>query len=179
MSNSGYPTGWTKSGLAPRRTALVAATACATLLLILTPGCVTTQPQMRQKAKESAPVPHGEAPIQIPWAFQKTVQTDNIYGYNVYRSDNPERDFKKINDDLIVPSPDNPNPQFVTYFDRGLPVGSVYYYYVEAVLQNGTKRKATPVAPLRITREMTTAEFKKWQNEQAEKKKEKNAGEKN
>jgi hypothetical protein len=153
---------------APGRIARTAGS-CGILLLFLAgftvTGCAAKQAET-VKAAEAGP--RGIVPIEIAWAYQDTVETNNIYGYNIYRSQSPSEGFEKINDDLVVPSPDNPNPEFVVYLDRGLPMGETFYYYVEAVLQDGSKHKVTPVQALRVVREMTVDEFKVWQKEQGE-----------
>ncbi len=128
-------------------------------------GCAAKQGETVKGAEGGS---RGIVPIEIAWAYQDTVETNNIYGYNIYRSQSSSEGFEKINDDLVVPSPDNPNPEFVVYLDRGLPLGETLYYYVEAVLQDGSKHKVTPVQALRVVREMTVDEFKAWQKEKGE-----------
>lgn len=137
------------------------------LALLLAVGCAGKRNKVEIQMPDK---PLAHIPIQVPWAVENTVKINNIYGYDIMRSDSSAGEFIKVNDDLIVPSPDDPTPQFVTYNDRGLTPGATYYYFLVAVLQNGTKAKATPVTPTRATQEMTLEDTRAWLIEQAEKK---------
>ncbi len=133
--------------------------------LLLLAGCFPKTPEAEGEAGTQEPL--GQNVIQISWADQNMAKINRIYGYNVYRSDSPGNGFVKANSDLIVPTPEDPNPAFVKFVDRGLPMNKIYYYYVEAVLQDGSRQKATEVAAQRVTKAMTAEEIKKWRGEQA------------
>ncbi len=131
-------------------------------LLILPSAC-----SWLGKPSEQAPAERlGKVPIRISWADHDVAKRLRVYGYNVHRSYKPDADFVQINTDPIVPSPDNPNPPFVVYYDQGLPMGREAYYYIEAVLQDGRKEKVTPVAVQRVEIEMSADEIAQWRREE-------------
>ncbi len=133
---------------------LIFALAAALALAACLPG--------KKAAEEPPEGPLGQVPVRIPWAYKGTVENNRIYGYNLYRSENKDAGFTRVNESLILPTPENPNPEYVLFTDRGLPLDQVYYYYLEAILEDGTKIKATPVAAQKVEIRMSDEEVQQW-----------------
>lgn len=136
------------------------------LILCLAPAIPVGCSFPGSKAKEqSPPVSAGVIPIQIEWPDAESIRAHGFYGFNVYRSADRDGPFVKINADPIVPSPENPEPEFVVFFDRGLEPGETLYYYIETVYQDGRRQKVTPATPKRVTQEMTAEELAAWRKQ--------------
>lgn len=134
----------------------------ACVALLLAAGC---SPRGGGAKAEAPLAPAGVIPIQIEWPDAESIRMHGFYGFNVYRGADREGPFVKINDDPIVPSPENPQPEFVVFFDRGLEPGQTLYYYIETVYLDGRTQKVTPATPKLVTQEMTAEELAVWQKQ--------------
>jgi len=72
--------------------------------------------------------------LRVTWNQPREVAAGDIEGYNIYRSDNPNSGYARLND-TPVPSP--------VYDDTGLETGNTYYYRVTTVFSDGTESKPT------------------------------------
>jgi len=76
----------------------------------------------------AAPAP---AAVQLGW--ETVSEVDNL-GFNLYRSDAPDGEYIRLNDDLIPSQlPGSPVGFVYEWIDRGLQPGMTYYYKLESV----------------------------------------------
>lgn len=133
------------------------------LALIFTGGCSIFGGGAAEG--QAPPLPAGIIPVQIEWPDAESIRAHGFYGFNVYRGVDRDGPFVKINPEPIVPSPENPEPEFVVYRDRGLELGETFFYYIETVYQDGRTLKVTPATPKRVTQEMSAEELAAWQKQ--------------
>lgn len=69
---------------------------------------------------------------------------EKYYGFNIYRAENKEGPFVKVNQDIII-APRSEERQILLYVDKSLKKGRDYYYYIEGVSFAGERKKITPV----------------------------------
>ncbi len=74
------------------------------------------------------------AGIRVAWQAPKYVQSANISGYNIYRSEDIMGHYTKLNDAFL---------KGLSYDDTGLVKGKQYYYKVTTVFAGGSESKAT------------------------------------
>lgn len=87
-------------------------------------------------------------------SFQKTELTINwtteneidIVGFNLYRSDTPDGEFVKINDELIPPGDDPFVGSKHEFVDDDVIRGRTYYYQLEIIDRQGTVTREGPYA---------------------------------
>ncbi len=77
----------------------------------------------------------------LHWKVQN--QRD-IYGYLVYRSENPDGPFVRLNAQIVRAGIAEDGKAAYTYVDPA-PVGKTYYYRIDSVSTNGMKRQISPV----------------------------------
>lgn len=77
----------------------------------------------------------GRSEISIAWATGSEV---NTAGFNLYRSENSQGPYVRINSDLIPASNDAVAGGKYEYVDSGVMTGHTYYYQLEDVELNGT-----------------------------------------
>lgn len=91
------------------------------------------------------PLPKGEVtdaelerlvPVDLPGRvfirWRTETQEDN-YGFNIYRADKPDGDYRRVNR-TIIPGEGSTNvPKEYCFMETGLPRGSVWYYKIESV----------------------------------------------
>ena len=83
------------------------------------------------------------AELTITWTTENEI--DNI-GFNLYRSDSPDGEFVKINDELIPPADDpfvGAQHEFVD--DKDIVRGRTYYYILESVDRFGEIEREGPI----------------------------------
>ena len=112
-------------------------------LILLALGCGTGG------VRPTANQPKGDVPIL--YLYGEGDRAMPPAGFHVRRSDNASGPFSRINAELI-PAPKVPDYSAPTtiFRDRGLPVGSTWFYYLEVVDAQGRSRKATPVVSARV-----------------------------
>jgi hypothetical protein len=101
-------------------------------LLLLSALAVARQPA-------STPV---AGTVIVEWTTESEV---NLAGFNIYRSENPDGPYVKLNDLLIPASPDPVTGGSYTYTDATAAPGVTYYYQLEDVELDG---KATMHGPI-------------------------------
>jgi hypothetical protein len=88
-----------------------------------------------------------QAPIIVDWETASELDTA---GFNLYRSEQAEGPFERINPSLIPASPDPLVGGEYSYTDREVEVGRVYYYRLEEVETSG---KTTQTGPIEVKTE--------------------------
>lgn len=81
--------------------------------------------------------------LTIHWTTESEL---DIAGFNLYRSDTPDGEFVKINDELIPPAPDPFIGGEHEYIDKGVIRGQTYYYQLETVTRHGGSTIRGPYA---------------------------------
>jgi hypothetical protein len=83
----------------------------------------------------------GERRARLTWEAH---QEKDTYGYLLYRSDQREGPFLRINPSILRVSP-GPESHAYTYVDEQVEPGHTYYYYLESVGRGGTKSRLSGV----------------------------------
>lgn len=101
---------------------------------LITTGCSSKLAPKLEKKEAKAQVY-----IKIPDNPQQ-----RYYGFNIYRADQQQGPFEKINGQLIpgVREPGSPD-QFV---DKEVIKGQTYYYYIEGITYDSKAERITPVS---------------------------------
>mgnify|MGYP002475842574 CR=1 FL=1 len=83
------------------------------------------------------------ATVQIDWATASEIDT---VGFNLYRSNDPDRGFVRVNDEIIPASQEPLTGGVYSYTDTNVTPGDVYYYILEDVDMNGQlNRNSSPI----------------------------------
>ncbi|MEZ5047977.1 MAG: hypothetical protein R2831_13415 [Chitinophagaceae bacterium] len=77
----------------------------------------------------------------IKWATASEV--DN-FGFDVYRSDNEDGPFERINESVIAGAGTSDTPNRYEYVDTAIAPETVYWYYVESISVSGKRKQFTP-----------------------------------
>lgn len=72
--------------------------------------------------------------LTIRWTTESEL---DIIGFNLFRSDSPDGEFMKINEELIPPSADPFVGGEHVFVDKGVIRGQTYYYQLETVTRHG------------------------------------------
>ena len=75
----------------------------------------------------------------------ETASEVNTAGFNLYRSDNPDGPWEKINDQLIPPSDDPVSGGKYKFVDKSAEPGKTYYYQLEEVELSGNATRFDPI----------------------------------
>lgn len=78
----------------------------------------------------------------IKWSTASEVAN---FGFDVYRSDQRDGAYQKINADVIRGAGTSDTPQHYVYVDDQIEPGKVYFYYVMSIAMDGTRQQFTPV----------------------------------
>jgi hypothetical protein len=80
--------------------------------------------------------------IQIQWV---TATEYNTAGFNLYRSETPDGEYRQIND-MLIPSSDDPAlGGHYLYLDREVTRGKSYYYVLEDVEYDNIRERHPPI----------------------------------
>ena len=82
------------------------------------------------------------ASIKVEWSTASEVDTA---GFNIYRSESPEREFVQLNTELIPASQQPLIGGIYSYVDGGVIPGNTYYYQLEDVDMTGLVYRHDPV----------------------------------
>jgi len=85
-----------------------------------------------------------EAPAianHIKWA---TASELNNFGFDVFRGEQEDGAFEKINEHTIAGAGNSDTPSRYEYTDAAIEPGKVYWYYVESISMSGQREKFTP-----------------------------------
>jgi hypothetical protein len=80
--------------------------------------------------------------IQIEWV---TATEYNTAGFNLYRSETPDGEFRQINEKLIPGSDDPALGGQYLFLDREVHRGQRYYYVLEDVEYDNTRQRHAPI----------------------------------
>jgi hypothetical protein len=80
--------------------------------------------------------------VVVEW---ETASELNTAGFNIYRSDNPQGPFDKVNSDLIPASPDSLTGGSYSYRDTQVATSGSYYYQLEDIDFNGNSTLHGPI----------------------------------
>jgi len=83
-----------------------------------------------------------DAVVTVEWTTASELDTA---GFNVYRAENPEGPFVRVNDHLIPASPDPLIGGSYTFTDTDVVAGHIYYYQLEDVETGGATTRHGPV----------------------------------
>lgn len=78
------------------------------------------------------------AQIEIEWETETEFETA---GFNIYRSDDPDADFLRINDRLIASESDAAAGAAYIFVDENVERGKTYYYRLEDVEYSGVTQQ--------------------------------------
>ena len=111
------------------------------LASILLFSCHSTTGARKPKAQAEQPPPVLKGKITIRWQNQ----SQEAYGFNIYRGTSRQGPFTKINTDIIPAAITSGIQKEFVFIDQPLDIGQVFYYYVESVSFAGQKEVITPV----------------------------------
>lgn len=80
--------------------------------------------------------------VELQWRVQPNEQ---IYGFNVYRSEERSGPFVRVNTDLVKAAADGAGGLQARFEDHPDSSAAVLYYYVDTVKQNGRSERLTGV----------------------------------
>jgi hypothetical protein len=78
---------------------------------------------------------------KVKWATASEV---NNFGFDVFRGDNEDGPFVKINESTIPGAGNSDIPNKYEFVDDTIEAGKVYWYYVESISMSGQREKFTP-----------------------------------
>lgn len=81
--------------------------------------------------------------LTIHWTTESEL---DVIGFNLYRSDTPDGEFVKINQELIPPAADPFLGGEHNFVDTNVIRGRVYYYQLETIDRYGNARREGPYA---------------------------------
>ena len=87
--------------------------------------------------------PNGSANVLLKWTTGSEV---NTAGFNIYRSEQSDGPYTRINAQLIPTSQDQVAGGTYQYTDQAIAAGKTYYYQLEDVEFSGTGTRHSPVA---------------------------------
>ncbi|MCX7625083.1 MAG: tetratricopeptide repeat protein [Candidatus Sumerlaeaceae bacterium] len=79
-----------------------------------------------------------DSPGRVIIRWRTETQEENL-GFNIYRSENPDGPYERINRALIPGEGSTNIPKDYCFEDKPLPRGQVYYYYIETVSTAGVR----------------------------------------
>lgn len=80
--------------------------------------------------------------VMVEWTTASELDT---VGFNVFRSEQPQGEYRQVNLELIPASPDPLTGGSYQYEDRNVQPGRTYYYQLEDVEQNGATTRHGPI----------------------------------
>ncbi len=97
------------------------------------------EPESTTAASEEEPESYNNT---IRWATASEV--DN-FGFDVFRSENEEGPFDRLNSEVIEGAGTTDEPQRYQWVDDTIDPRKIYYYYVESISMSGVREQFTPV----------------------------------
>ncbi len=101
---------------------------------------VTVQPEAPPLSSVSSAA--GEGMLRIGWRLQSQ---ENVYGFNIYRSETEDGPWKRANAQIIPGHDTTSIPHSYEFFDEGLEIGKRYYYYIEEITFEGQQNRISPI----------------------------------
>ena len=121
---------------------------CVGIILVSCSTTSTTSPGPAPGAEKSKSKPSEQKatePVQGKITIRWQNQSQETYGFNIYRGDSKEGPFTKINKEIISSAGSAKAQKEFVFIDQPLEIGKVFYYYVESVSFAGQKEAITPV----------------------------------
>lgn len=112
------------------------------------PKAETEAPPAAAMAKSDAP--QGDASESEPKTYKNTIkwatasEVDN-FGFDVFRGENEEQPFEKINPEVIEGGGTVDEPRRYQFVDNTIDPHKIYYYYVESISMAGVREQFTPI----------------------------------
>ena len=78
---------------------------------------------------------------RVKWVTGSEV---NNFGFDVFRGDNEEGPFVKVNSNTIAGAGTSDTPNRYEFIDDTIEEGKAYWYYVESISMDGGREKFTP-----------------------------------
>lgn len=101
-----------------------------------------------------------DAPGRVLIRWRTETQEDNL-GFNIYRSENPDGPYVRVNRSLIPGEGSTNIPKDYCFEDKPLPRGQVFYYYIEAVSLSGVREILEGTKGTRV-KVKTVQEEREW-----------------
>ncbi len=101
-----------------------------------------------------------DAPGRVIVRWRTETQEENL-GFNIYRSENPDGPYERVNRSLIPGEGSTNIPKDYCFEDKPLPRGKVYYYYIESVSVNGVREILEGTKGTRV-KVKTVEEEREW-----------------
>jgi len=92
--------------------------------------------------------------ITIRWKSQ----SQETYGFNIYRGESHEGPFMKINKEIITAAGSAATQKEFVFIDQPLEIGKIFYYYVESVSFAGQKETITPITKVVVKTPVTESQ---------------------
>ncbi|MGB9690601.1 MAG: tetratricopeptide repeat protein [Candidatus Sumerlaeaceae bacterium] len=112
------------------------------------------------KREDLAKLIPSDAPGRVIIRWRTETQEENL-GFNIYRSENPEGPYQRINRSLIPGEGSTNIPKDYCFEDKPLPRGKVFYYYIETVSVNGVHEVLEGTKGTRV-KVKTVEEEREW-----------------
>ena len=80
----------------------------------------------------------------IKW---KTASEQENFGYDIYRADSEEGEYKIVNEDTLEGAGTTVDESKYEFHDDNIDPCEIYYYYIESIAMNGTREAFTPKFP--------------------------------
>jgi hypothetical protein len=100
------------------------------------------------------------SPGKVVIRWRTETQEENL-GFNIYRSENPDGPYERINEALIPGEGSTNIPKDYCYEDKPLPRGKVFYYYIETVSTAGVREILEGTKGTRV-KVKTVEEEREW-----------------
>jgi len=84
----------------------------------------------------------GRASINLEWT---TASEIDIIGFYIYRSENPDQGYVRVNLEIIPSAQDSLTGSEYSYTDSDVVPGVVYYYQLEDVNMDGKAARSSPI----------------------------------
>jgi hypothetical protein len=101
-----------------------------------------------------------DAPGHVIIRWRTETQEENL-GFNIYRSENPDGPYERVNRSIIPGEGSTNIPREYCFEDKPLPRGKVYYYYIESVSLSGTREVLEGTKGTRV-KVKTVEEEREW-----------------
>jgi hypothetical protein len=100
--------------------------------------------QDEKPAPSPAPLDQDGKPYKNTLRWSTASEVDN-FGFDIYRSNEEEGPFKRINETPILGAGTSDLPSKYSYEDKTIDPRRGYYYYVESISMSGDREPFTPV----------------------------------
>jgi len=115
------------------------------LLLLFISVNVNAETKMNDQCGLQTDVPkESRLSNNIKW---KTASEQENFGYDIYRADSEDGEYKIINEDTLEGAGTTVNESVYEFKDDSIDPCKIYYYYVESIAMDGTREAFTPKFP--------------------------------